>query len=289
MGGLTTQQHNSDSDGAADRLRLLTYNIQAGTTTANYRHYVTQGWKQVLPHQGRIANLDAIGQLLTEYDIVGLQEVDDGSLRTGFLNQTQYLAERGGFPFWSHQHNRKVSKLARTCNSLLSRLRPAEVHDHKLPGRIPGRGALAAVYGQAQDPLLVVIVHLALGRRSRRTQLQFLRELIEPFRHVVVMGDMNTPLAQADMQWFVDDAGLHTPGQDHTFPSWRPQRAIDHILLSETLTAESSQVVDLVLSDHLPVSVDIRLPKGFSLSSVQKGAASEIDPQNRQEYAEDPL
>jgi endonuclease/exonuclease/phosphatase family metal-dependent hydrolase len=220
--------------------------------------------------------------MLSDYDIVGLQEVDDGSLRTGFLNQTQYLAERAGFPFWSHQSNRKVSKLARTCNSLLSRLRPSEVHDHKLPGRIPGRGALAAYYGDDPGSLMVVVVHLALGKRSRRRQLAFVKELIHQRPHVIVMGDMNTPVVQIDMQQFLLDTGLHAPLFPESFPSWRPQRAIDHILVSSSLSVERCEVLDLVLSDHRPVSLDVMLPPGCA-AGLKPKPDDEIAAQQQQE------
>ena len=258
-----------DQVSEAFRLRLLTYNIQAGTSTTNYRDYVTHGWRQVLPHQQRVRNLNAIASLATQFDIVGLQEVDDGSLRSGFINQTQYLAERAGFPFWSQQSNRRVSRLARTCNGLLSRIRPTEVHDYKLPGRIPGRGALAAYYGSGPDALVVVTVHLALGRRSRRTQLGFLRELIQSHSHVVIMGDMNAPLSNAEMRQFLDSSGLTVPANsEHTFPSWRPQRGIDHILVSSSLTIERCEVLELSISDHRPLSLDLRLPCGWHPQSV---------------------
>ena len=58
----------------SDRLRLVSYNIQAGTSTANYREYVTRSWRQVLPNNQRVDNLDAIADLVGPYDIVGLQE-----------------------------------------------------------------------------------------------------------------------------------------------------------------------------------------------------------------------
>ncbi|MGB5306989.1 MAG: hypothetical protein WBO57_12180, partial [Gammaproteobacteria bacterium] len=42
-----------DTDSAeanqGQRLRLLSYNVQAGISTARYRHYITQSWKHVLP------------------------------------------------------------------------------------------------------------------------------------------------------------------------------------------------------------------------------------------------
>ena len=63
-----------------------------------------------------------IAQLAAEHDIVGLNESDAGSLRSGFTNQTHYLAERGGFNFWSHQPNRSVGGVASSANGLLSKL-----------------------------------------------------------------------------------------------------------------------------------------------------------------------
>ena len=266
-----TDEGTQEQAGKGFLLRLLTYNIQAGTSTTNYRDYVTRGWRQVLPHQQRVNNLDAIAALTTQFDIVGLQEVDDGSLRSGFINQTQYLAERAGFPFWSQQSNRRMSKLARTCNGLLSRVRPAEVHDYKLPGRIPGRGALAAYFGSGPNALVVIVVHLALGRRSRRTQLAFLREIIQPHLHVVIMGDMNAPLSNPEMGQFLDSSGLTMPANgEHTFPSWRPQRGIDHILVSASLTVDRCEVLDLAVSDHRPLAMDLRLPCGWHPESAEE-------------------
>ena len=61
------------------RIRLLSYNVQAGISTAKYRHYVTHSWKHVLPHPQRFINLDRVARLVSDYDVIGLQEVDAGS------------------------------------------------------------------------------------------------------------------------------------------------------------------------------------------------------------------
>ena len=47
------------------RLRLLSYNIQAGVDIRRYRQYVTQSWKHVLPHRERLENLNRIADILT--------------------------------------------------------------------------------------------------------------------------------------------------------------------------------------------------------------------------------
>ena len=85
------------------RIRLLSYNVQAGISTARYRHYITRSWQHVLPHAQRFSNLDRIARLVKDYDIVGLQELDAGSLRSGYVNLTQYLSEKSHMPFWSDQ------------------------------------------------------------------------------------------------------------------------------------------------------------------------------------------
>ena len=154
---------------ATRRLKLLSANIQAGSSTRGYHDYVARSWSHVLPTNKRGA-LDAIAQLAGEHDIVGLQESDPGSLRSGFTNQTHYLAQRGGFAYWSHQPNRRVGGVASSANGLLSKLEPVEVHDHPLPGRVRGRGVLLARFGDHDEGLTVAIAHLSLGANSRRSQ-----------------------------------------------------------------------------------------------------------------------
>ena len=51
----------------------------------------------------------AIAEMLRGYDLVGLQEVDAGSRRSGYINLTEYLANRADFPFWDDRTNRRHS------------------------------------------------------------------------------------------------------------------------------------------------------------------------------------
>ena len=251
---------SEDSHAEHRTLSLISYNIQAGGTVSQYSHYVTKSWRQVLPNAERASSLASIGNVLAEYDIAGLQETDDGSLRTGFLNQTEYLAERAGYRFWSHQRNRAVSRFARTCNGLLSRIRPTDVHDHKLPGRVPGRGALAAYFDVGGAELLLVVAHLSLGRPSRQRQLDFISDVLESHPNAVVMGDMNTGAEAVELIRFAERAGLTLGSRNlPTFPSWRPQRAIDHIYVSGTIRILDSQVLQVRHSDHCPIAMRIAI------------------------------
>jgi len=134
-------------------LKLLSANIQAGSSTRRYSDYATRSWSHILPAGRKRHALDAIARLASGYDIVGLQETDPGSWRSGFTNQTHYLAERGGFAWWAHQPNRRVGQLASSANGLLSKLEPLELIDHPLPGRIAGRGLLLGRFGEGADGL----------------------------------------------------------------------------------------------------------------------------------------
>lgn len=248
------------------RLRLLSFNIQTGISTSRYRHYFLHSWKHVLPHATRFQNLDRIAELVGQYDLIGLQEVDAGSLRSGYVNLTEYIAQRADFPFWYDQCNRRIGQIARHAIGVVSRYQCAEIIEHKLPGPIAGRGALSLKFGHDEDALLMLIIHLALGRRARLQQLDYLAELVNAHKHVILMGDMNFPSDSIEMDHFINRTLLTEPVHGlHTFPSWRPNRNIDHILVSPTLQVNRIQVLNYPVSDHLPIAMDITLPKSVHL------------------------
>jgi endonuclease/exonuclease/phosphatase family metal-dependent hydrolase len=244
-------------------LRILSYNIQVGVDTTAYRQYVTKGWRHVLPHRERLVNLNRIAALLSGYDMVSLQEVDAGSLRSGFVDITEYLAHRAGYPHWYRQVNRNIGLLAQHSNGFLSHLAPSRVVFHKLPGG-PGRGAMLIDFGDQPHGLRLCSVHLALGRRARVKQLDYVGELVQDNEHLVVMGDLNASCDSVEVRRFIRRAGLNEPACDQaTFPSWRPVRRIDHILVSRSLRVRDARVLNYSLSDHLPISVELEVPEAL--------------------------
>ena len=251
------------------RIRLLSYNIQAGISTARYRHYITHSWKHVLPHAQRFSNLDRIARLISDYDVVGLQEVDAGSIRSGYVNLTQYLSEKSGLQFWYDQTNRRIGRLTSHSTGMLSRIQPSEIIEHRLPGRIPGRGALFIRYGSKKAPLIVLILHLALGQRARMRQLDYISEIVNEYHHVILMGDLNCHSNSPEMDFLINRTMMREPfhGLD-TFPSWRPQHNIDHILVTPTLHVDRVKVLNYSLSDHLPIEMEITLPESIHMASL---------------------
>lgn len=247
-------------------LRLLSYNIQIGIKTKRYGQYLTHSWKHVLHYPQRFDNLDHIARLMSGYDVVGVQEADAGSARSGYVNITQYLAASAGFPYWDDQTNRHIGRFAQHSLGVLSRYKPSGITEHKLPGRIPGRGAMAVRYGKGAESLIILIVHLALSRRGRLNQFDYISDLVNDYRHVVLMGDMNCCSNSDEIELLLNKTLMSEPLHGmNTFPSWRPRRNIDHILVTPTVEVETAEVLDCPLSDHLPLAMEVVLPESVEL------------------------
>ncbi|WP_455203746.1 endonuclease/exonuclease/phosphatase family protein [Kaarinaea lacus] len=250
------------------RVRILSYNIQVGIAATSIRDYITHSWKHVLPHAQIYDNLGKIASAINDFDIVALQEVDAGSLRSSFVNQIEFLARKGGFPYWYHQTNREIGILTKHSNGVLSKYQPIEVDDYKLPGPIPGRGVMVVRYGEFDNPLILMVVHLALGKRARQRQLEFIGEIVNCYEHVVVMGDMNCAPDSPEMAYLLNNTHLIDPEHGlKTFPSWKPSRRLDHIFTSPSLEVHDVHVLDHMLSDHLPIAMELSLPVDFQLAA----------------------
>lgn len=264
------------------QIRLLSYNVQGGIYSRQYSDYVTNSWKHVLPHPERLVNLARIAQLLQPFDLVGLQEVDAGSLRSANIDQIHYLARQGGFPHWYSQINRNLGPFAQHSNGLLSRLAPSNITEHRLPG-LPGRGAVVAEFPLSDgESLAVGIVHLALGWRARERQLDYLVDLAEKHPLLVLMGDFNCGCDSRGLRAMVRRSRMR--GLDcelKTFPSWRPRRNLDHILVSEPLRILGAHVIDYPLSDHLPLSTTLGLPAGLQCAAPPEPERAGINPARR--------
>ncbi len=249
-----------------NEISVMSYNVQVGINSARLHHYFTHSWKHVIPHSQRIVNMNHIAKVIESHDIVGLQEVDAGSLRSNFINLTEYLAERSNFPYWFHQVNRNLGRFAQHSNGMVCRIKPSEVQSLKLPGIIPGRRAIMVKFETNDEPIVFFILHLALTGRARLNQLSYIAEHVNEYKHAVVMGDMNCRPGSHEMSMLFKNTNLREPSDEHfTFPSWKPQHNIDHILVTSELKVSSVQVDSQRFSDHLPISLKITLPNSTYL------------------------
>jgi len=248
-------------------IRLLSYNIQAGIRSRQYRDYLTKSWQHLLPHPERQVNLERIAALLQDYDLVGLQEIDGGSRRSSYIDQIAYLAEAARFPFFYRQVTRDLGRWAQHGNGVLSRWTPSRVDEHKLPG-LPGRGAVLLELAVSDGGVLAVCsLHLALGWRARARQVRHIARVMERYPYWVAMGDFNCGCRNHCLrQWARESALQGLDCERKTFPSWHPRRGLDHILVSPRLRIVNAQVLAYALSDHLPVVTTVALPEGVRLA-----------------------
>jgi len=160
----------------------------------------------------------------------------------------------------------KVGTVAYAGNGFLSKFEPDSVEEYRLPGIIPGRGSLLVRYGRGENRLDVAIVHLALGKRARGQQLKFLAERLQDCANLIVMGDLNTQVDNPAIVEFREALNLIAPTRGlASFPSWQPQRAIDHILVNRHLGGGEADVLEISYSDHCPVTLEIKLPPEIRL------------------------
>jgi len=228
--------------------------------------YVTQSWRHILPDTQRQIHLSKIAKSLAQFDIVALQEVDSGSIRTNYIDQVAFLAQQSGFPKWYHQKNREFGRLAAHSNGLLSKHKAVEVIKHKLPGRISGRGALQVNLGNKNYSLPVLSVHLSLRSSVRRQQFAYISKLLLDQPYFVIMGDMNCQRLEALTE--LSKNGLQVKSGDDpkaTFPRWDPKYHFDQIWVSENLSISNYQVMSFGVSDHLPVAIEIEIPEEIGM------------------------
>lgn len=247
-------------------LKLLSSNIQAGSVTRAYSEYVTRSWSHILPN-GKRGNLDALAQTYQAFDLVGLQECDPGSLRSGFSNQSDYLADKANFPYSSHQATRRISRFAGSGNALLSRAAPRRIEHFVLPGRIPGRGVLLAEFGEGEASWHIAVTHLSLGAAARRVQIAYLAELLSDKPRLVLMGDFNCDLLAPEMSRLFQFTALDVPTLSlPTFPSWDAKRPIDHILVGG-MASGNYRTYPAAGSDHLAIGLELT-PPGVSPANI---------------------
>ncbi|MDQ6966328.1 MAG: endonuclease/exonuclease/phosphatase family protein, partial [Mariprofundaceae bacterium] len=96
---------------------------------------------------------------------------------------------------------------------------------------------------------------------SRVRQLHHIAQCMQKHEHAILMGDLNCEPDSSELLMLLDEAAMNTPMPSHpSFPSWQPQRSIDHILTRGDAQIVSLQTIPFVGSDHLPVVAEITFP-----------------------------
>jgi len=92
------------------------------------------------------------------------------------------------------------------------------------------------------------------------------------YPYTIIMGDLNCGADSPEVALLMRRLNLWEPITDEsTFPSWRPMKKIDHILVSRSLGIEKARVLNYACSDHLPISLEVLLPEALFPASCQAG------------------
>jgi len=243
-------------------MRLLVYNI---------RYAVGAGMPPSLPVPGagylfgNPGNLDNIIDFIKSHnpDVVGLLEVDVGSVRSGRVNQAESIARAlGHFSCYECKYgeesvNQLLPILRKQANAFLAA-------PHILGERFHyfDTGIKRLIIELELDGVVIFLVHLSLKYRHRQFQLRHLYELVSRTQKpVIVAGDFNTFWGESEMFLFMKAAGLRSANVDGlpSYPSKLPRMELDFILYGAGIEISSFAVPKVLHSDHLPLVCDFEL------------------------------
>jgi len=204
-----------------------------------------------------------------EPDVVALQEADRHSLFTGRFNHLARIADMGGFGRTAHGTHfslryRRFGLFYGT--SILSKRPLHSVCSRRFRARpLDTKGFVVAAVPMNGREIDVASVHLDFLKPFHRPQVRVLaQELRERGRPLVLMGDLNTTGRgdRSAVKFLMRELlllGPEDPDALPTYPSHRPNRKLDWILVSPDLELLNYEVVPDVVSDHLAVEAVVRL------------------------------
>jgi endonuclease/exonuclease/phosphatase family metal-dependent hydrolase len=243
-------------------MRLLLYNIRYATGTGASFHLPVPG-AGYLRSNPRV--LDGITRFIKSIDpdIVGLIEVDTGSIRTGLVNQAEVIAESLG-----HYSTYQCKYGEASLNSLMPIVRK-QANAFLAAPRVEGErfhyfdtGIKRLIIELELDELCVFLVHLSVKFRHRHAQLRRLFELVKHTdKPVIVAGDFNTFWGEHEMALFMEATGLRSANRDRvpSYPARRPRMELDFILYSRGIEIDKFSVPNVTFSDHRPLLCDFRV------------------------------
>ena len=243
-------------------MRLLLYNIRYATGTGPAFHLP-------LPGAGYLRSNRQVLEQITGFiksedpDIVGLVEVDTGSIRTGMLNQAEFIGNQlGHYSIYECKYgveslNALVPIVRKQGNAFLAAPR---IHGERF--HYFDTGIKRLIIELELEDAVIFLVHLSLKYRHRQAQLRTLHDLVvASTKPVLVAGDFNTFWGDHEIYLFMQASGLksaNTSGQP-SYPSHNPRRELDFILYTQGIEVTGFHVPAVRFSDHLPLVCDFEV------------------------------
>ena len=242
-------------------MRLVLWNIRYAAGSGPSFHLPLPGAGYLRSNR---KNLSRIMEFIRSYDpdIVGLLEVDTGSIRSG-VNQAEAIADALGHyssyqcKYGESSFNKRVPVLRKQGNAFLAAPR---IHGERF--HYFDTGIKRLIIELELDELAVFLVHLSLKYRHRHYQLRHLHELIKKCpKPVIVAGDFNTFWGEHEMYLFCEAAGMQSANIQRlpSYPSHSPRKELDFILYGRGIEMLNFDIPEVRLSDHLPLVCDFEV------------------------------
>jgi endonuclease/exonuclease/phosphatase family metal-dependent hydrolase len=196
-------------------------------------------------------------------DVVGLIEVDTGSIRSRSVNQAEKIAADLGMntsyetKYGSKSLNQILPIVRMQGNAFMAAQR---VHGERF--HYFDTGIKRLIIELEMDDFAIFLVHLSLKYRHRHLQLRHLYDLVQATeKPVIVAGDFNTFWGENEIYLFMKAAGLTSANTEGipTYPSRAPRKELDFVLYQDGINVTRFEVPNVRFSDHLPLVCDFEL------------------------------
>jgi len=243
-------------------MRLLLYNIRYAVGAGASMHVPLPGAGYILGNQNVLPDITSFIKS-ADPDIVGLIEVDSGSIRSRKINQAEAIATELGM---NSSYETKYGE--KSINQLLPIIRKqgnAFLAAHRVHGETFhyfDTGIKRLIIELEMETFAVFLVHLSLKYRHRHVQLRKLYDLIaETEKPVIVAGDFNTFWGEDEIYLFMRAAGLKSANTQSlpSYPSRSPRKELDFILYQDGIIVNHFEIPSVRHSDHLPLICDFEV------------------------------
>ncbi len=243
-------------------MRLLLYNIRYGLGLGSAVHWPVPGAAYLL---GNRDNLERITEFIKAQnpDIVGLIEVDTGSIRSRWINQAETIAQAMGHysayqcKYAETSLNKRLPIVRKQGNAFL-----AAPHVHGERFHYFDTGIKRLIIELELEDCAVFLVHLSLKYRHRQAQLHHLHDLVVASdKPVVIAGDFNAFWGEHEIYLFMKATGLQSAnvGSLPSYPSRAPRKELDFVLYGNGVRVTDFFIPQVQFSDHLPLICDFEI------------------------------
>lgn len=195
-------------------------------------------------------NIDRVSQVINSEkpDVVCLQEVYDFRFWTSRYSQVSALESNLGMKAIFD------ASLNLGGNAIGNMILVRESFDRLAPIRLPSFGeprlCQQIVLNTAQGKLKILNTHLGLISFERKRQLVKIARSIDGSMPIILCGDFNSS-PKIISKFFPKNKPAIT--NQLTFPSRKPRKTLDNILVAGGPKIKNTEVVKSTASDHLPI------------------------------------